>query len=194
MVASSRHPARGLTEAEALFARDAAASGGRSAYASHGSPRMRFYRPDTAPAIGLNAALASPAMSGAKLAWTPEAIEASRAGDFGYVRGRYAAVMQSGAPIGVVPRNAIANRARTRPRTAGAARSCRTEFVTATNAALCQPKQALHKPASDGHDRTRQLWQKNHRREMFLDEAADLCRECHRLLKPALRRACCMIR
>jgi hypothetical protein len=55
------------------------------------------------------------------------------------------------------------------------------EFVTATNAALCQPKQALHKPTSDGHDRTRQLWEKNHRRDMFLDEAADLCRECHRL-------------
>ena len=55
------------------------------------------------------------------------------------------------------------------------------EFVTATNAALCQPKQALHNPTSDGHDRTRLLWEKNHRREMFLDEAADLCRECHRL-------------
>lgn len=55
------------------------------------------------------------------------------------------------------------------------------EFVTATNAALCQPKRALHKPTNDGHDRTRQLWEKNHRREMFLDEAADLCRECHRL-------------
>ena len=55
------------------------------------------------------------------------------------------------------------------------------EFVTATNAALCQPRKALHKPTSDGHYRTRQLWEKNHRREMFLDEAADLCRECHRL-------------
>jgi hypothetical protein len=55
------------------------------------------------------------------------------------------------------------------------------EFVTATNAALCQPRKALHKPTSNGHDRTRQLWEKNHRREMFLDEAADLCRQCHRL-------------
>ena len=55
------------------------------------------------------------------------------------------------------------------------------EFVTATNAALCQPRKALHKPTSDGHDRTRQLWEKNHRQEMFLDEAADLCRQCHRL-------------
>ena len=45
------------------------------------------------------------------------------------------------------------------------------EFVTATNAALCQPKQALHKPTSDGHDRTRRLWEKNHRREVFLEEA-----------------------
>jgi len=55
------------------------------------------------------------------------------------------------------------------------------EFVTATNAALCQPKKALHKPTTDGHDRTRELWEKNRLREMFLDEAADLCRECHRL-------------
>ena len=55
------------------------------------------------------------------------------------------------------------------------------EFVTATNAALCQPKKALHKPTSDGHDRARDLWERNYRREMLLDEAADLCRECHRL-------------
>ena len=55
------------------------------------------------------------------------------------------------------------------------------EFVTATNAALCQPKKALHKPTTDGHDRTRRLWEERYRREMFLDEAADLCRQCHRL-------------
>ncbi len=55
------------------------------------------------------------------------------------------------------------------------------EFVTAANAALGQPKKALHKPTTDGHDRTRQLWEQNYRREMFLDEAADLCRQCHRL-------------
>jgi hypothetical protein len=55
------------------------------------------------------------------------------------------------------------------------------EFVTATNAALCQPKKALHKPTSDGHDHTRQLWEGRHRQEMFLDEAAELCRQCHRL-------------
>jgi hypothetical protein len=55
------------------------------------------------------------------------------------------------------------------------------EFVTATNATLCQPKKALHKPTSDGHIRARRLWEANHRREMFLDDAAELCRECPRL-------------
>ena len=55
------------------------------------------------------------------------------------------------------------------------------ELVTATNAALCQPKKALHKPTRDGHTRTRTLWEKRHRREMFLDEAVELCRQCHRL-------------
>ena len=55
------------------------------------------------------------------------------------------------------------------------------EFVTATNAALCRPKQALHRPSSDGHTKTRILWEKRHRQEMFLDEAVDLCRHCHRL-------------
>ncbi len=55
------------------------------------------------------------------------------------------------------------------------------DFVTATNAALCKPRHALHKPTSEGHDRARELWEDNRRRELFLDEAADLCRECHRL-------------
>jgi len=55
------------------------------------------------------------------------------------------------------------------------------EFVTAQNAVLCQAKHALHKPTSDGHDRTKQLWEDRHRQPMSLDEAAKLCRCCHRL-------------
>jgi len=55
------------------------------------------------------------------------------------------------------------------------------EFVTAANAALCQPKRALHKPTSDGHDGARKLWEKCHKQRMKIYEAADLCRECHRL-------------
>jgi hypothetical protein len=53
--------------------------------------------------------------------------------------------------------------------------------IVETNRQLCQPKGALHKPTSDGFERTRQLWESLHRTEMTLAEAADLCRRCHRL-------------
>ena len=55
------------------------------------------------------------------------------------------------------------------------------EFVTAQNALLCEAKHALHKPTSDGHEGTRQLWESRHRELMRLDEAVELCRRCHRL-------------
>ncbi|MCX6901978.1 MAG: hypothetical protein NTW03_00565 [Verrucomicrobia bacterium] len=55
------------------------------------------------------------------------------------------------------------------------------EFVAATNAALCQAKAALHKPTSDGHGRARELWEGRHKHVMWLDEAVELCRHCHRL-------------
>ena len=54
------------------------------------------------------------------------------------------------------------------------------EFVAAQNAMLCAAKGALHKPTSDGYERTRSLWQENHLRETTLDEAVWLCRRCHR--------------
>jgi len=55
------------------------------------------------------------------------------------------------------------------------------EIVTAQNAVLCQAKDALHQPTSEGHDVTRQLWQEKHTQPMNLDEAVDLCRRCHRM-------------
>jgi hypothetical protein len=55
------------------------------------------------------------------------------------------------------------------------------EMVTAQNAALCQAKNALHKPTSDGHDQTKALWESRHRASMPLDEAVQLCRRCHRM-------------
>jgi len=55
------------------------------------------------------------------------------------------------------------------------------EMVTAQNTVLCQAKGALHKPTSDGYERTRELWLANHLRPMPLEEAVDLCRRCHRL-------------
>lgn len=55
------------------------------------------------------------------------------------------------------------------------------EVVTAQNAVLCQAKNALHKPTSDGHDATRELWESRHLEVMGLEEAVDLCRRCHRM-------------
>lgn len=55
------------------------------------------------------------------------------------------------------------------------------EMVTAQNAALCAAKNALHKPTSDGHAITRELWENRHAQAMRLDEAVELCRQCHRL-------------
>jgi hypothetical protein len=55
------------------------------------------------------------------------------------------------------------------------------ELVTAQNAVLCQAKNALHKPTSDGHEVTRQLWEATHPTSMTLEEAVDLCRRCHKM-------------
>lgn len=54
-------------------------------------------------------------------------------------------------------------------------------FVTAQNAFLCAAKNALHKSTSDGYEPTKELWESLYSTEMFLDEAVDLCRRCHRL-------------
>lgn len=54
------------------------------------------------------------------------------------------------------------------------------DFVTAQNAVLCEAKNALHKPTSDGHDETRGLWLSRHRLPMTLLDAIELCRICHR--------------
>lgn len=54
-------------------------------------------------------------------------------------------------------------------------------FVTAQNKVLCQTKNALHKPTSDGHDVTQELWEREHTQIMNLEEAIDPCRRCHRL-------------
>lgn len=60
-------------------------------------------------------------------------------------------------------------------------RSYSWEFVTMQNALLCQAKSALHKPTSDGHATTKELWESLFQKAMRLDEAIDLCRRCHRL-------------
>jgi hypothetical protein len=55
------------------------------------------------------------------------------------------------------------------------------DFVTLQNAALCQAKNALHKPTTDGHAKTQQLWDSRHTQSMPLEEAVDLCRLCHKM-------------
>jgi hypothetical protein len=55
------------------------------------------------------------------------------------------------------------------------------DFVTAQNAVLCQAKNALHKPTSDGHEPAKALWKSRHLAAMRLDEAVEICRQCHRL-------------
>lgn len=54
------------------------------------------------------------------------------------------------------------------------------EFVTAQNAMLCAAKSALHRPTSDGHETTRQLWESQRSKETTLYEAVVFCRRCHR--------------
>jgi hypothetical protein len=46
---------------------------------------------------------------------------------------------------------------------------------------LCMVKNALHKPTSDGHDATRELWEARYREPMSLEDAVNLCRRCHRM-------------
>jgi hypothetical protein len=54
-------------------------------------------------------------------------------------------------------------------------------FVTEVNRGLCQQKNALHKPTSDGHLPAKKLWEKNQFAELALADALDVCLKCHRL-------------
>ena len=53
--------------------------------------------------------------------------------------------------------------------------------MVSINAGLCQQKKALHKPASDGYEPAKKLWEKSQGRELTLRETFDICRQCHRL-------------
>jgi hypothetical protein len=55
------------------------------------------------------------------------------------------------------------------------------ETVTAINLGLCKEKHALHKPASEGHDSTRKLWEESREIRMSLRQALEICRRCHKL-------------
>ncbi len=88
--AASARGGGSLQAAEAAFASDSAARGERLAYRAHGTAALRRYRDGVAPGASLASALASAAMSDARITWTAERIEAARSDDFGYAMGHYA--------------------------------------------------------------------------------------------------------
>ena len=55
------------------------------------------------------------------------------------------------------------------------------DLVIFQNESLCQAKNALHKPTSDGYAATKALWETRHSEPMSLMDAVDLCRKCHRM-------------
>lgn len=55
------------------------------------------------------------------------------------------------------------------------------DLVIFQNASLCEQKNALHKPTSEGYAATKALWESTHQQPMTLMEAVDLCRRCHRM-------------
>jgi ketosteroid isomerase-like protein len=85
-----------IAAAERRFADDVAARGARAAYAMHGSSSLRLYRPEVAPMVGKQAALAWAGLAAEPRAWSVEKSEAARSNDFGYARGSYSAAR--GAP------------------------------------------------------------------------------------------------
>ena len=93
-------PGSTVARAEEDFAARARESGLRATHALHAAADLRFYRPGQAPALGREAALASAAMTDAKLAWIPERSETSGSGDLGYVRGRYTSLDAPQQPLG----------------------------------------------------------------------------------------------
>jgi len=84
-------PGDTVEAAERRFAEDVKAQGPRAAYVKHGSSSMRLYRPNVAPMIGKEAALAWSGLAAEQRAWSVDKAEAARSNDFGYARGSFAA-------------------------------------------------------------------------------------------------------
>jgi len=55
------------------------------------------------------------------------------------------------------------------------------ETVVSINAALCDARNALHKPTSDGYAPAKDLWERNRLRQISLPELLQICFQCHRL-------------
>lgn len=55
------------------------------------------------------------------------------------------------------------------------------ETVVSVNAALCQARNALHKPTTDGYAPAKELWEKSRSRELPLPEVFQIGFKCHGL-------------
>jgi ketosteroid isomerase-like protein len=89
-----------MAAAEAAFALASATRGEREAYRAHGAAALRHYRDGITPHASLERALASAAMSDARIAWHVERSETARSGELGYVTGRYADAATPGTTAG----------------------------------------------------------------------------------------------
>jgi hypothetical protein len=49
------------------------------------------------------------------------------------------------------------------------------ETVVSINAALCDARKALHKPASEGYAPAKELWERNRARQFSLPELLQIC-------------------
>lgn len=89
-----------LADAETRFVHASMQSGLRAAYARSGDSALRFCREGLMPITGKDAALASAAMGDERLIWFADRMESARSGDFGYVRGTYAATSAPSITLG----------------------------------------------------------------------------------------------
>jgi hypothetical protein len=80
----------GVDTAESAFAELAARAGALAAYRAHAAADMRFYRDDTGPLQGRDAALAVLAKDSTHPAFMTEATYSARSGELAFVRGRSA--------------------------------------------------------------------------------------------------------
>jgi len=53
-------------------------------------------------------------------------------------------------------------------------------FIENVNEAICIPGGHLHKKTADGYEKTRSLWELNHKKVMSFEEAMELLYNCHR--------------
>jgi hypothetical protein len=55
------------------------------------------------------------------------------------------------------------------------------ETVVTINAGLCKERNALHKPASEGYELAKGVWEESRSMQLSLRETLKICRRCHQL-------------